>query len=193
VREEAIIKLFNNWSGETALSIKPLPISGSNRKYYRINSSGKKAIGVFNEELKENIAFLAFSRHFRNKGLRVPEMYSYDLENNIYIQEDLGDTTLFIFITENNRKENYQSELSGLYKNIISELLNFQFKGREDLDFSLCYPRESFDRQSMHWDLTYFKYYFLKLAKVTFDEQKLENDYNTLIDYLLSVKTDYFL
>ena len=113
--------------------------------------------------------------------------------NNAYLQEDLGDLALFDYLFQVREKGNFPDELIQVYKKVLTELQKFQIPGSRGLNYSVCYPRSSFDRQSMQWDLSYFKYYFLKLADIPFNEQKLEDDYNTLIEYLLAQDTDYFL
>jgi aminoglycoside/choline kinase family phosphotransferase len=151
------------------------------------------AIGAFNRDREENRAFLELSRHFRGRGLRVPEIYLDDLDRNVYLQEDLGDTTLFDYLLEQRGEGTFPDELKQVYREVLDRLQEFQVAGSEGLDFGVCYPRSEFDRQSMQWDLSYFKYYFLKLADIPFSEQKLEDDFNTLIGYLLEQETGYFL
>ena len=190
---ELLNDLFKRWCGESIISITKLPASGSPREYYRIRGSSRTAIGAINQDREENKAFIEFSRHFHSRGLAVPEIYFIDLEKNAYLQEDLGDLTLFDFVFQTRDNGNFPEILTDVYKKVLTELQKFQITGAQGLDYSLCYPRSSFDRQSMQWDLSYFKYYFLKLAGIPFNEQRLENDYNTLIEYLLAQDTNYFL
>lgn len=190
---ELLSALFDRWCGEKITSINKMPASGSPREYYRIEGSSSTAIGAINTDLEENQAFIEFSRHFFSMGLAVPEIYLVDLENHAYLQEDLGDLALFDYLFQVRDKGSFPPELVQVYKKVLTELQKFQIPASKDLDYSLCYPRASFDRQSMQWDLSYFKYYFLKLASIPFNEQKLEDDYNTLIEYLLVQDTDYFL
>ncbi|NOR33595.1 MAG: phosphotransferase enzyme family protein, partial [Bacteroidales bacterium] len=190
---ELLNDLFNRWCGESIMSINKLPASGSPREYYRITGTKSSAIGAINHDREENEAFIEFSKHFLSLGLAVPEIYLVDLEQNAYLQEDLGNLTLFDHIFELRDNGDFPEALSEVYKEVLTELQKFQIEGAKNINYSACYPRASFDQQSMLWDLSYFKYYFLKLAGVPFNEQLLENDYSTLIDYLLAQDTDYFL
>jgi aminoglycoside/choline kinase family phosphotransferase len=186
-------ELYQNWAQEAVSDIKELPAHGSDRRYFRMTGKSQRAIGVHNTDLKENIAFLTFSRHFSGKGLRVPKIYTEQLEKNIYLEQDLGDQTLFSFLTERRQQEGFSEVIQDMYIKVIDALPDFQIMASRDLDFGVCYPRSSFDRQSMMWDLNYFKYYFLKLAKISFDEQRLEDDFHKFCDFLLSAAREYFL
>ena len=185
--------IFQRTYGRSADSITPLPKSGSYREYFRIYSGNFTAIGVLNTDRKENEAFLEFTRHFLEKGLNVPAIEAEDLENNVYLLSDLGDTTLFSYLIDIREGEVFPQRLTDIYKRIVEALPGFQIRGNEGLNYSKCYPRSRFDKQSMMWDLSYFKYYFLKLAKIPFDEQLLEDDFQRFSDHLLTENSDYFM
>ncbi|MCD6440906.1 MAG: phosphotransferase [Candidatus Marinimicrobia bacterium] len=191
--EQELIRLFEDWSGENVVTIQPLPPSGSYREYYRIKGTTRTAIGAYNSDKKENRAFTEFTKHFHSLGLNVPALYRENPEENIYLVEDLGDTTLYTYINQNRSGKSYPDRLIDIYKSVIEQLPKFQINAGKDLNYSLCYPRSRFDKRSMMWDLNYFKYYFLKLAQIPFDEQDLEEDFQTFTDYLLQAGTDYFL
>lgn len=190
--QKNISALFESCYSVTPQSIDELPSSGSNRKYFRLASKDHKAIAAYNADKKENLAFIVFSQHFKNHHLPVPEILAADLDHNSYLLEDLGDETLFSYL-ESQRQEGFSDEMIALYKNVLDDLLCFQIDASRDLDYSICYPRAAFDKQSMMWDLNYFKYYFLKLAQINFDEQKLEDDFNVFAHYLLQADCSYFL
>ncbi len=185
--------LFQERFMENVTSSEMLPPSGSYREYIRLKSMHHRVIGTWNEDEKENNAFISFSNHLRESGVNVPEIYAYDAKARIYLQEDLGDVTLFSFLTDVRAKNGFSSEIAEAYRKVVSVLPDIQVTAGKGIDFNFCYPRKAFDRQSMMWDLNYFKYYFLKLAKVSFDEQALEDDYATFCDYLLKAESNFFM
>ncbi len=188
-----IIQLFEHHFNEPVEAFEMLPPSGSYREYCRLKSKNRSVIGAFNADIKENTAFLSFSNHFRKKDLPVPEIYTVSSDLTKYLLEDLGNTTLFDFLTQTRETEGFSKNIIAEYKKVLQVLPKLQVLAGKDLDYSVCYPRAAFDSQSMMWDLNYFKYYFLKLAQISFDEQALEDDFQVFSDYLLSAESDFFL
>ena len=175
--------------------IQPLQgdLGGSGRKIIRLAGENRSAIGILYDVREENVAFLSFSRHFRRHGLPVPEIYAEDLDHGAYLEEDFGDTTLFEFLTKNRAGGIIAPQAIEAYRKVVAVLPRFQVEAGRDLNYKVCYPCASFDRQSIAWDLNYFKYYFLRLAGIPFNEQALEDDFGRLTEFLLSAPRDYFL
>jgi aminoglycoside/choline kinase family phosphotransferase len=190
---EIISQCYRELFGKDEIKITPLPKSGSDRKYFRITSSQKSVIGTFNPVKEENEAFIGFTKHFSSKGLHVPEIYGYVPEKNVYFLQDLGNTNLFTWLTNRKDPSRLDNKTKSFYHKIIDNLILFQTKGIDGLNLNLCYPHKSFDRQSMMWDMNYFKYMLLKLLAAPFNEQRLEHDFNSLADYLLMAGQEFFL
>ena len=188
-------KLFEKHFRTRVTQAQPVQgeLGGSGRTIVRLRGEGTTAIGILYGVKEENRAFIGFSRHFRHHGLPVPEIYAADLKHGAYLEEDLGDTTLFQFLAANRSGENIAPTAVAAYRQVVETLPRFQIEASRDLDYRLCYPRRSFDRQSIAWDLNYFKYHFLKLAGVPFNEQALEQDFKRLTNFLLTAPRDHFM
>jgi aminoglycoside/choline kinase family phosphotransferase len=192
---DVLKRLFEQYFHSAPERMLPLQgqLGGSGRVIVRLAGAGRSAIGILYSVREENVAFLEFSRHFRRCGLPVPEIYAEDLNQGAYLEEDLGDTTLFEFLSDNRSGDTIAPQVVEAYRKVIAVLPRFQVEAGRDLNYKVCYPRASFDRQSIAWDLNYFKYYFLRLAGIPFNEQALEVDFTRLTKFLLSADHDYFL
>jgi aminoglycoside/choline kinase family phosphotransferase len=187
--------LFERHFHASPARVQPLQgdLGASGRKIIRLSTEKHRAIGVLYGVREENIAFVEFSKHFRRHGLPVPEIYAEDLDHGAYLEEDLGDTTLYEFLTKNRTAATIAPQAIEAYRKVVAILPRFQVEAGRDLNYSVCYPNPSFDRQSIAWDLNYFKYYFLRLAGISFNERALEDDFSRLTDFLLTAPRDYFL
>jgi len=192
---EILQQLFERYFHVRPDRVQPLQghLSGSGRQIIRLSAGAQTAIGILFGGKEENAAFVEFSRHFRQHGLPVPAIYGEDLAHDAYLEEDLGDTTLYEFLSRNRDGENIAPEVIEVYRKAIAVLPRFQIEAGRGLNCDVAYPRASFDRQSISWDLNYFKYYFLRPAGVLFNEQALEDDFGRLTDFLLTADRDYFL
>src|SRR6185437_4851778 len=153
-------RLFERKYGFAADQVTPLQgqLGGSGRVIARLRGRGESVIGIVYPVREENVAFLEFSRHFRRHGLPVPEIYAEDLTEGAYLEEDLGDTTLFEYLSGHRTGDAVAQEAVQAYRNVVRVLPRFQVEAGRDLNYKVCYPRASFDRQSITWDLNYFKY-----------------------------------
>ncbi len=193
---DTIAGLFTRTFGNPPARVARLTADGSQRLYYRLTgTSPASVIGAFGPDPDENRAFLSFSRSFRGIGLPVPEIFAADEGHGVWLEEDLGDTTLFQALSGARQAEGggFPQAMIEVYERVVDLLPRFQIEGGRAIDFSVAYPRPAFDRQSMLWDLNYFKYHFLKLAHIPFNEQRLENDFHRLIGHLLTADTSHFL
>lgn len=196
VENTAILEeLFLKWAGVDAEAVEALPKAGSDRRYFRLQGGDKSAIGALSPDHKENAAFLSFSKHFHQLGLPVPEIYATAQEAGAYLQEDLGSEALLtqLIRSRKNGGDHFPAEIRKIYERALEELARMQVVGGKGLDYSRCIPRDTFDKQAMLWDLNYFKYFFLKLSALPFDEQALEDDFHSLADWLLQTDTSHFM
>lgn len=177
--------------GKQITSIEKLPESGSNRLYWRIYCNEESFIATYNADIEENRSFLALSKHFSQNNLPVPEILAVDLDETLYVQSDLGSDSLYNLILEARNKPELLDQLKNQFRKVIDNLLRFQFVPAPEI--KMFFSRISFDKTSMMWDLNYFKYYFLKLAYIPFDEEALEADFQAFSSHLAQVPSHYFM
>ena len=160
--------MFENWAGEPLIAMEAIPPSGSDRQYFRLRGIKNSVMGAYNPSLAENLAFFEFTRHFFKKGLPVPELYVVSEDKLCYLQQDLGDTILLSKLNSERQGDDFPKNMIPYYRKAVELLARFQIKGGEGLNYQLAHPRADFDKQSMLWDLQYFKYFFFKARKNSF-------------------------
>jgi len=195
--KERLIGLAEQRFGRRPDVILDLAADGSQRQYFRLVWDPERTVvGAIGPDHDENRAFIAFARAFRGIALPVPEIYAEDQTAGLWLEEDLGDTSLFQALSAArvaHGEDEFPGEIEQLYRRVLTVLPRFQVLGHRVVDYRLAYPRKAFDRQSIRWDLNYFKYHFLKLAHVPFNEQRLEDDFARLTTHLLQADADFFL
>jgi aminoglycoside/choline kinase family phosphotransferase len=188
-----LVELFEQWSGEKLTSSEELTQAGSNRRYFRLRSNNHVAVGCHGENVKENRTFIYLSQIFKNQNINTPAVLAVSSCEGYYLQEDLGSTSLFQLI-ENGRSTGVFSDVEKFaLRAAISALPQLQFEGVKAVDFSKCYPQAELDRRTVMWDLSYFKYYFLKPQIQDVDELKLEVDFETFAGSICAEKNSCFL
>ena len=197
-----LLELYKQYTGCTADSLQCIAGSGSNRVYYRMTTSGTlfpsviststssvtevpevptTVIGVHGKVKKENEAFITIAKEFEKAGIPAPKVLAVSEDSLYYLTSDLGDESLFF----NYIAKGFDDECVSLLHKTIAMLPKIQFEVGRRLDFSVCFPVADFDERGIRWDLNYFKYNFLKLHPIEFDEALLEDCFDHLVSELL--------
>lgn len=192
---QSLSQLFFESTGKKVGEQTALTASGSNRRYYRIESEDKSAslIGVQGTSRDENHAFLYMAEQFMKKGLNVPKVMAVSDDEMNYVQQDLGNVLLFDYIAEGRKTGVFSQKEKDMLRETMRALARFQIKGAEAFDFNQCYPQPEFNLRSILWDLNYFKYCFLKATGLDFQEDKLENEFERLAYILLQNRMNAFM
>ena len=148
-----------------------LSADGSSRKYYRLKgASHDEVVGTYNSDLSENRSFIDLAKYFHAAGIRVPEIFGESEDKLCYLQEDLGNVSLFSLLQTEKRMP--------LSKLALESLVDMQVSDEKEWRDKVFNPE--FSEQQMKWDLNYFKYCFVKPSGIIFDEEKLEKDFDEL-------------
>lgn len=174
-------RLFAEHFGRLPQHAEALPKAGSNRQYVRLTDcDGTSAVGVVGTNVAENRTFVYLSRHFRERGLPVPEIFAVSPDGTRYLQTDFGQTSLYDALSRGRATAEYGADERELLRRTIRLLPRLQVVGAEGLDVGRLLPPVRFDWQAALFDLNYFKYCFLRTTDVCFDEVRLENDLQQL-------------
>jgi aminoglycoside/choline kinase family phosphotransferase len=166
--------------GETPHQVEKLPQSGSDRQYFRLFLSNKTVMGVYNPNVPENVAFINLANAFLKQNLPVPEIFGMDTSQMFYLCSDHGNDTLFHRLKKE-EDGNLHTTTYKYFEQSIKHLAGFQLAYiKEPNLFNFCNPPREFNHRSVMWDLNYFKYNFLKLNAIAFDESALEDDFEKL-------------
>ena len=188
-----LLQLYRDWSGSAPDTTELLPVSGSARKYYRISGEGGTVIGCIGTNPAENRAFLALDAQFCDHGLHAPAVYGVSPDGMAYLQEDLGDGQLFELLKPALADGSFTQEQLDWLHDTVALLPAVQFKVGEGMDWSVCFPDREFNARMVDFDLNYFKYDFLKLTGLEFDEIRLQDDFDRLRVDALDFEGDTFL
>ncbi len=177
VQITAIIeKLFEEHFEKKAEVVEALPVSGSDRRYYRVSAGKTAAIATYNINVAENNTFFYFTELLRKHQVNVPEVYKISKDRRAYLQQDLGRVSLFDMVI----KEGYTEPIRKLYHKSLAQLAKVQWIAGREADYKQCFSAKQFDEKAIMSDLLYFKYYFADLQGISYDRSGLMSEMEML-------------
>jgi aminoglycoside/choline kinase family phosphotransferase len=183
-----IIEFLHQYSIDYS-RIEPLPLSGGDRKYYRIYLQNSTQILTTSEDVKENITFFSFTNTLQKAGIAVPQLGAICADNKIYIQQDLGGVCLLDKVLQ----EGYTASNFELYKTVVHQLAKINVSCAHTIDYNLCLASKKFDTSAVLFDLNYCLAYFIKPMQIIVDEPLLAKEFDALSTEIGNITPHYFM
>ena len=145
----------------------------STREYFRIVWNNSTAIACVYPEsfLSKEHAFLDVTNLFQKGGLPVAEIYGFDGELGVIVQEDFGDRVLRD-VLENSNSEKRET----LLNQAISLIAKIQTATPIAFESNSIASRLKFDEEKLLWELNFFKtHYFETFRKTRLSESDDKN------------------
>lgn len=173
---ERLEKLYEEHFGKKPGSIELLPLSGSDRRYYRMKEGNHTVIGTYNSHVAENNSYFYFTELLRKHDINVPEVYIISKDHQYYLQQDLGNTSLY----DQLQTEGFTDDVRKNFHTALKQLAKLQWLAGREADFYQCFATRQFDEKAIMADLLYFKYYFADLQKVHYNRNVLVEEMEQL-------------
>lgn len=190
-------------------------ISSQDNSSYSVKQASS-AILVLTPDLPEQIAFSAFTRHFLNFQLPVPQIYWEDPTRGLMLLEDLGCHTLYDILSNqtqgsgqslspsttailqttaisHNRISALSPAVKEAYRQVVTILPTLQIKAGQSVPYNMCYPSSSFNRADMLWDTSYFEREYLTRSTIKVSSNDYSNACNAFVDALETAESRYFM
>lgn len=164
--------LTQHYSQEAVNSLKLLSGGGSSRKYYRFFEQNESYILSESSNVEENKTFFYFTDVLNKTLPNIPKIEYISDDNTLYIQTDLGDSTLMNVI------ENNFEEAKEYYLESIKLLVKAQIEAGKTIDFTQTFSYPKLDKTLILRDLFQFKFYFLNVLGIDFNQGKLIKDFD---------------
>jgi aminoglycoside/choline kinase family phosphotransferase len=190
-----LARCFYEHTGRQPTSISPLRPHASERRMFRLADGSTSVIGVINSSQEENDSFVHFARHFAQHGLPVPAIHIYHPEEFVYLEQDLGDQTLFDFLAAERARAgtDFPPTVEALYKRSLENLLRFQIESASDFDFSQCYPEIDLLPGTFAGDCSSFAQDLVARILPSYDISLLTRDFAKLITFLEEAESSFFV
>ncbi len=189
--KNTLTKYFEYFFFEKVTTIKKIKGGVSERLVYKIKSKNYICIGIYNPKIKENIAFIEFSKSLKSIGINVPEIYYISDSFDFYLEEFLGDKSLYnIIINHNFPKENKLK----LFKNALSDLANIQINGDKVIKYKYCCETKIFDKKQIIFDFKkFYNYYLQKFTNLKLSNSKISFIIKEILNNLSSNDKLFFM